>query len=350
MYALIRDARAHIQNVQSSVAEVRKALTLTDAAGRAAAAGAALAEAESVLPPSVGAIAAQFAAVDGIFEEHPEIANYFRDWVVYAQNAWLRALAALPQSAALSLGDLQPLLDRLDPYLSEAVYWCGYITIPSRLREAMESLRIGETLDFNWAFQEELPPPGDRKRILLEVSRQPLFLNNGVVDLGSGLVYRVDPDPRRRRRSLLRIAWYAVIGFPIAIAWCYLGQWLGISGWFGKPENWKLTCTAYLFLLIGSAGHVLVNALKQHRGQQGTGSFTAMDDWVLWAHVYERSIKWSIVYLWCGLIMLAWTNSLDWRTAFFAGYSIDSVIDLFLDRVTKVTDQGAAAVKRALNA
>src|SRR5271166_6181550 len=88
IYGLIRDARAHIQNVQTSVAEVRKALTLTDAAGREASARAALVEAEKVLPASIGAIAAQFSGVDGIFEQHPEIANYFRDWVVYAKNAW----------------------------------------------------------------------------------------------------------------------------------------------------------------------------------------------------------------------------------------------------------------------
>jgi hypothetical protein len=347
MYALVRDARAQIQNVQASVAEIRAATALTDPISRQVALAAALLEAGRVVPASWDAIAARFAAIDALLDEHPEVGNYFRDWIVYAENAWLRAQAAWP-SNGLDANHPQPQLDHLDRYLNEAVYWCGYISIPSRLRETMQSLRIGQPLDFQWAFQEELPGKPERDRILLEISRQPLFLPNGVVDLRPGVVYRIAEEPRRRVLSLVRIGAAALLGFAIAIVWSNVGQWLRLNGWSGKPEDWKPLCAAYLFLLLGSSAHVLVNALKERRAQPDPGSFIALDDWIVWAHIREHSILWSVVYLWCGLIMLAWTHSLDWRTAFFAGYSIDSVIDLFLQRFQKVSAEGVAAAKLKL--
>jgi hypothetical protein len=165
MYALIRDIRAHAQNVQMSVAGIRKALTQTDAQSRLAGAATALLEAEFVLPASRHAVSNDFRAVQTIFDDHPTIANYFRDWVVYVQSAWTRAQAAWP-SGEINTEDIAAKLDRVEPLLRETVYSCGYITIPSRLRETMASLRVGQSLDFHWAFQEELPTLDDRNRIL----------------------------------------------------------------------------------------------------------------------------------------------------------------------------------------
>ncbi|MDP8983340.1 MAG: hypothetical protein M3O35_22420 [Acidobacteriota bacterium] len=347
LYALLRDIRAYIQDVQQSSSDLRKVLGLADPSSRAAALANALAESDQVIAASRDEIAQRFEAIKRLFIDAPLVYNFFGDWVVLVETEWSRAEKAWPDTG-MQADEVQARLNHLDPHLHEAVYYCGFMTIPRRLREALESLRIGQSLDFHVAFKEELPLQEDRYRVLLEISRQPLFLDNGVVDAGPGLVYRASRSHWRRSLSILMIGATVCSGFLWALAWAKLGVWLNLQNWPGKPDDWRALCIAYLFLVLGSVGHLLVNALKESRSKPAEGSFVALDDWTLWIHVREWSIVWSILYLWCGLIMLAWTHSQDWRTAFFAGYSIDSVIDLFLDRFQKLAGTEAEAVKQRL--
>jgi hypothetical protein len=347
LYVLVRNIRAHAQNLQESVAEIRKALGVEESKSRLTATATALSDAEIVLSRSGTGIDLYFVAIRQFYEGQPEVPNTFGDAVVALENEWERAKAAWPVGG-LDPDSVRAQLDKLEPHLRETVYYCGLIAIPSRLAEYLESLRVGQAISFDSLFHEELPPADDRKRVLLDIIRQPLFLTNGVVDATSGLVYRAAKEPWRRFLSLWRITGFLAFGFVLVALWCYAGQWLHLDGWAGSPKDLRLMSTAYLFLAIGSAGHILINALKESRAQRSSEDFVAVDDWLLWIHVRERSIRWGVVYLWCGLIMLAWTHSLDWRTAFFAGYSIDSVVDLFLDRFQKLTGKGTEAIKQKL--
>lgn len=344
LYVLVRNIRTHTQNLQESVTEIRKALAVESKSWLTTTA-AALSEAEIVHLRSGTEIDRYFVAIQQFYKEQPKVANFFGDSVVKLENEWRRAKAAWP-AANLDSDDVRAQLDKLEPHLREAVYYCGLIAIPSRLVEYLESLRIGEAISFDSLFHEELPSGDDRKRVLLEVTRQPLFLANGVVDGASGLVYRAAKEPWRRLLSLWRTTGFLAFGFVLVVLWCNAGQWLRLDGWVGSSKDLRLMSTAYLFLVIGSAGHILINALKESRAKRSSDNFVAIDDWLLWIHVRERSIRWGVVYLWCGLIMLAWTHSLDWRTAFFAGYSIDSVVDLFLDRFQKLAGGATEAVKQ----
>jgi hypothetical protein len=74
--------------------------------------------------------------------------------------------------------------------------------------------------------------------------------------------------------------------------------------------------------------------------------FQALNDWVLWLHIRESQIIKGIFYIWAGYVLLVFgVPRLDWASAFFAGYSIDSVTELFLDRFQTTAKSRADALK-----
>ncbi len=88
----------------------------------------------------------------------------------------------------------------------------------------------------------------------------------------------------------------------------------------------------YIFIFIGSGADVAIDALKVARAQTRP-SFQALNDWILWLHVHFTSILSSLAWILLGYILLSLgMPSLEWKSAFFAGYSIDSVTALFLAR------------------
>ena len=71
-----------------------------------------------------------------------------------------------------------------------------------------------------------------------------------------------------------------------------------------------------------------------------------MDDELLWVHVREKPVLYSILWADLGFILLtAMIPDLDWRGAFAAGYSIDSITDLFLSRFENLVGQAASQIK-----
>jgi hypothetical protein len=88
----------------------------------------------------------------------------------------------------------------------------------------------------------------------------------------------------------------------------------------------------YVLILVGSGAHLAIEALKTDKARTRP-SFLPLTDWVLWLHTRESQVRKGILYVWVGYILLAFgVPKLDWSAAFFAGYSIDSVTELFLGR------------------
>jgi hypothetical protein len=74
-----------------------------------------------------------------------------------------------------------------------------------------------------------------------------------------------------------------------------------------------------------------------------------MDDWIMWLHVRETSVRYSILWICLGFILLtAMVPDMDWRGAFVAGYSIDSITDLFLSRFEGAVGKAATQIKQSL--
>ena len=101
-------------------------------------------------------------------------------------------------------------------------------------------------------------------------------------------------------------------------------------------------------LLLGGVAHLLVNSLKQAREKTGSG-LVAVQDWLLWVHVKESALLMSVVYIWVGAIALAFSmDDIQWVTAFFVGYSIDSFVDVFLQRFSERMSAETESIRKKL--
>ena len=94
--------------------------------------------------------------------------------------------------------------------------------------------------------------------------------------------------------------------------------------------------------MAGGLVHTFVDAWKQYQTQPDHAR-NILGNWVLWVHVKQVSIISGILTLWAGFIILIVVQQIDNAgVAFFAGYSIDSFIGLFLARFALTTPLNAA--------
>jgi hypothetical protein len=327
--ALLRDIRAEAQNLQQSLAEIREKAALSDAQARTQAVQAALQEAGLILGRSRTQIGLRLSQIRELFRQSPQQYDWCGDEVTEIENYWERVLVGWPgdtQAPEDALGRVTT----LDDPLNQIIFHCESLTIPARLDRYLQNLRVGQPLDFHATFADELPKRAQRQRVLDVLAAQPGVVE-GVVEASAGLIYRIAPKAWRRRISTLVIAAAAAAGFLIVWLFAGMGDWLGLADWPVKFADFPRLAVGYLFLIFGSLGHLGINALKQYRS--GSSGMVVMEDWLLWLHVREATMVWGILYLWVGFFTLAWTMpGTHWQTFFFAGYSIDSVVDLFLAR------------------
>jgi hypothetical protein len=234
-----------------------------------------------------------------------------------------------------------------EAHFDELIYHCCLVTIPPRVNQHLETLRVGQRLDFHDAFRDEVAKDADRARLLKYLSVHPAAVS-GLVDADAGVIYYVSPDGGRRLRSFAMIGAALLGGAGIAIVLARLGSWLSLVEWPVPPQRTGELLVAYLFLVIGAAAHIGVDVLKQSRSGTGTAP-SALDDGLLWVHVKEVPIVAGIASLWVGLLGLAVLQpSVGWQTAFFVGYSIDSFVDLFLQRFGQFATSRADKLRKDL--
>jgi hypothetical protein len=226
-------------------------------------------------------------------------------------------------------------VDELIHLLSEVIYHADLVTIPTRTNQHLKTVRIGQPLDFHKTFQDEMPKdelrvPHYSLKILKYMHEHPGSVN-GVVDIKNGLIFKADPCRLRRWSSYLVIlALFGLGAIIIPKGIPFLGSYLELRDWSGFSD--KILLRAYLFVALGGLAHIGIDVLKQIR-TSGKYTFKALEDLALWIHIKEVPILVGIFTLFLGTLILAFSfEEIGWKTAFFVGYSIDSVIDLFLQR------------------
>jgi hypothetical protein len=345
---LLRDIRAYAQDLQRSLDEVHQKASLTDAQTRAREIQIAEVACSQVLQRERVEVEARLGQIRSLFQEDATQYDWCGDEVANVENYWQRALEAWPRADMAPEVVLQA-AGKTDECLDQVVYHCASLTITPRLDDMMGNLRVGQPLDFHNAFEDELPKRDQRVRVLQDLAAQPGVVG-GVIDVPQGLVYRASPSAGRRRLSVVLIAAAALAGFPVVWVLSQVSVWLQLKDWPIAASTFPTLCVGYLFVLIGSAAHLVVDALKQSRSGKSQG-FIALEDWLLWLHVREGSLLWAILYLWVGFGFVAWSlavsqKEMGWQTGFFTGYSIDSVVDLFLDRFQKSAGERTAQLKQ----
>ncbi len=245
-----------------------------------------------------------------------------------AEMDWLKIMACNAQDCSHQLSLVVTALDTI-------IYKCCVITIPERIKEHLTFLPIGGALSFGEAYADELSSKKERQKFLTYLNFYPGFVD-GLIDVENEKIFRAAPSGWRRCFTLVITAALALAGFGWISLACHLGGFVSLHDWPFTMARLQEHEIGYAFLLIGSLAHVAVTLLKQDRG--ASGSSQTLSGWVLRVHVKENSFIISSISLWLGSAAMAFLfkDGIDWKAAFFVGYSYDSFIDLFLQRFEAV--------------
>ncbi len=235
-----------------------------------------------------------------------------------------RSVSADAVERAADLGEVATGLDQI-------VYQCAALTLTPRVNDVMGNLRVGQALNLEFQFGDELPrSPELRKRVLDELAQQAAAIEGGLVDVDQGIVYRAARSRAAQAFSSVQLVAVLVLGALIPVLLARGGQF--VHDWRFHTNDLQRLLADYVFILLGSGAHIAIALLKAVKNETRP-NFKTIDDWLLWLHVREAQVLYGFAYVWMGYLLLVFTVSdLEWSTAFFAGYSIDSVTELFLER------------------
>jgi hypothetical protein len=353
LFGLVRDIRAEAQNIARALAPVRAALALENPVAQAAELQQTMEGLSRVMSENAPVIDQRFAALRGLVEARSALYDAAGDAITELENQWREMQAALTWSAVPAPAELLGRLGRVEARLREIEWQAAVITVPNRVRQHLRTKRTGGQLRFHEAFKDELSDEHLRVDVLRYL-REHAASFSGVVDVPSGVIYRIAPGPRRRAASWLLLVGLATIGaygFVYALTHGVPSMELAFGQIAGlEPERFPELMGAYWGLLIGSLAHLVIAAVKQEqRGDPGT--FRALEDWFVWVHVREMALIIGILSLFAILVGLAVTSpkagSITLVTAIAAGYASDSILGLFITRFDAAARAAVPSVGQA---
>ena len=345
LFGRLRDLRAVAQNLRAfAVTLGERTAAIADATSRKREAQVSIQEGAPVLSHDGLQAERRLAEIRENIERDDEIYSAYGDIIARVEASWQEALTSWPLDQEEYIAQLPQRLPKFVAALDAIIYDCGLITLPSRICDHLALMPIGGSLGFREAYEDELPKPEDQRRFLQYLSLYPGFVE-GLVDVGHGCIYRADPRGWRRALSLWVTLAIALLGFGVIWGARLLGEAFNLSDWPFTLQRSSELLSAYVFLLLGAAGHVVVNMLKKDRAENA--STRGLADWLLRVHVKETSFWASAATLALAPLAMAFLfKSVDWKTAFFFGYSYDSFIDLFLQRFEGAAASAAETMKK----
>jgi hypothetical protein len=328
-FGLLREIRTDAQYLQNLFEETLSLASKLDAAGRAALMDRVLGDRMQArinypISRNLDAFAVLF-SVDNCQRE------WGSDAIESIRLNWLQVMDLWP-NVALTYDQQRQAIDQAQVCLDQIIYQCASLTLSPRVNDTMENLRVGQPLDFDFVFSSELPRNLEmRSRLLQELSQEGGVLSNAVVDCDQRVIYKVAESRAKQRRSGYKLAALVVFAgaiVPLILVWASTQTNQLPFAWPDLPRLYML----YVVVFFGAGAHVAIDSLKAAKGKTRP-DFQAMNDWVLWVHVHYVSILWGLAWVLLGYILLIFAMpKLELMSAFFAGYSIDSVTALFLTR------------------
>jgi hypothetical protein len=260
------------------------------------------------------------------------------------ENEWARVEPNWPTCPAdeppLDVHTMLTQIDAVEDVLCEVVIHVEKLTLPDRMNSQLKMMRVGQTIDFQAEYSDEIPTLQAQTQALNYLHDHPLMVQ-GIVDVENGLIYRTSPNPLRRAASILGNILAVILGSTLVVLFYQFHV-------FPKDLTLQGLLTAYTSVMIGGATHYIVNAVKQFRTNPGK-TLTVVGDGLLWFHIKEVTVFLGILTLLVGFFGIVFLNlGTDLWTAFLAGYSIDSVIDLVLLRFADVSSTRIDALKKQL--
>lgn len=235
------------------------------------------------------------------------------------------------------------LIEQLDQQCRELAFWCAYETVPDRLRQWLKETMPGYAIPFHDVFKEEIPDQEDRQRMLDFLALVPHTLKSvgGLVDPERGLVYRYEANKNKRIN--------AILGIGLALVVATLAVWI-MSMLPPLAQTGPGIATLLIgwgAVLVGVLVHVGVDQSKRLRTQGPSAAVLPINRIEMVISAQRGPILLRIAMMLVGYFTLVYslgapTPGQDANfllSAFLAGYSLDSIIDLF----SASADQQAAA-------
>ncbi|MDX2079008.1 MAG: hypothetical protein SFZ02_21430 [bacterium] len=367
LLGLLRDVRAEVQNLRNTLMEILSKEPMVDVAMRSREIITTLRARQPIYDRNVRQIATRIRDLRAMMNSDSFLYSRYGDDITIIENFWERMTLNWPPPPSKDIipetGDKDKVVINPDEEITVAnailryakdavtdidniIYQTALLTIPERLNLQLEQIRIGQALDFHAAFKDEIPNDKSRQKVLDYLEARPILIKNGVIDNAQGVVFHASADYARRRLSYLFITITIMLGALLAVSIGELGNLLSLAEWITVPGGTPNLLIAYLFIIIGAVVHIGIDGIKQARGNDPKQAFLAIDDWFTWIHIHERGIIMGIVSLWVGFLGLVFlTGSADWQTAFLVGYSLDSFVDIFLQRFNTNISSKSSRVK-----
>lgn len=367
LLGLLRDVRAEVQNLRTTLVEVLSKEPMNDVAMRSREIITTLRVRQPIYDRNVKQIGTRIRDLRALMNSTANLYSRYGDDITNIENFWERVTLNWPPPPSAKLvpetGDKEKVVIQPDEEITVAngilrcakeaindiddiIYQTALLTIPERLNLQLEQIRIGQALDFNAAFKDEIPNDDSRQKVLNYLGARPVLIQNGVIDTAQGVVFHASADYGRRRLSYIFITLTIMFGALIAVGVGELGTLLNLPEWITVPGGTPNLLITYVFVIIGAVVHIGIDGIKQARSNDPKQAFLAIDDWFTWIHIHERGIIMGIVSMWIGFLGLVFlTGSADWQTAFLVGYSLDSFVDIFLQRFNTNISSKSSRVK-----
>lgn len=272
--------------------------------------------------------------LDKLFKYYPCISGH-SDTVQAIKDKWNLITSIFGNYATDNKKNVD-LLKKCVQYLEDEIYLCNIITVPDRVRDHLETLKSGYSLNFDEEFKDEFCSKEQSKEMLKYLARHPAFIDD-IIDESQGLILKVEPK-RERWKGYLRIVGTFLLGIGV-IAW-FFNSFAGQS-YAVKDIN------LYLVFFSGALFHIAIDAIKSTKSSTGI-QFKSVDDWSRWINIKELSIIFGIFLLdltFIGLVVTISKNELDRLTLVAAGYSFDSMGELFSNRFENILSKKATTLK-----
>ncbi len=323
----LRQVRAEIQDLESVLAAVQKGETAPK-------------DYEGYLTKTVNDIGALVPTAR---------AGEYSDSLTRVNNLWdqISACPVLVNPA----GKLDP--QEMQRHLNAALGQCkrlvneiGNLTIPARLQSWLKTARPGYYVPFHAVFQDEMPDPEARAALLNYLAWAPVALKGGLVDIGSGLIYRYAESGSERLKSFLLL----ILALGLAAAIVVGAPYLPVDGWPLEDKDLSTLLIGWGAILLGLLFHLGVGLTKRSQ-TEGRPPVLALGDLPLLLNARAGQIILKVYMTLVGLFGLTFSTGIEEVTplnAFLIGYALDSVVELFGTSVEQAANARVGQVKSQL--
>ena len=146
--------------------------------------------------------------IDAEIRENRIVADNCADQIADIQCCWTRIGYCKRDIQKQPLAKLKESLKEIDKQLCDLIVLCDQVTIPCRLNQHLENMRIGQPLNFYDTFKDEMCSKSNATFILDYLSNQPNAVQ-GLIDAESGIVYNASSNKWRQ--------WWTYIGAALMI-------------------------------------------------------------------------------------------------------------------------------------